>query len=181
MTEEKKCTAARIVVGVDGSDQSKLALRWAAKLAPGLGASIHAIAVWQIPTSLEWGAVSYNWDLAAETEAALAKAVDDVFAERPPHLRLDVRQGNAAQVLLALSEDATVLVVGSRGHGGFKGLLLGSVSAKCAEHAHCPVLVVHGEWPPTGSPECSREAQDVRQSSPAGSLGTTLPDAEIAG
>jgi nucleotide-binding universal stress UspA family protein len=150
---DEKSTTARIVVGVDGSHQSKLALRWAAKLAPSLGASIHAVAAWHIPTSLEWNVVSYDWDLAGETETALAKAVDEVFAERPPDLHLDVRQGNAAQVLLALSENATMLIVGSRGHGGFAGLLLGSVSAKCAEHASCPVLVVHGEWPPTESVE----------------------------
>ncbi|CCW11694.1 universal stress protein family [Rhodococcus aetherivorans] len=59
-----------------------------------------------------------------------------------------VRRGGAARVLLDESRDAQFLVVGSRGHGGFSGLLLGSVSAACAEHAHCPVLVIHGDTPP---------------------------------
>ena len=57
-------------------------------------------------------------------------------------------EGNAAKVLLEASEGARMLVVGSRGHGGFSGLLLGSVSAACAEHARCPVVVVHGDGPP---------------------------------
>jgi nucleotide-binding universal stress UspA family protein len=145
---EDEGTTPRIVVGVDGSEQSKLALRWAARLAPDLGAGIHAVAAWQLPTSLDWSVVPYDWDIAGDTETVLTKAVDEVFAERPAGLQLDVRQGNPAQVLLSLSEDATMLIVGSRGRGGFTGLLLGSVSAKCAEHARCPVLVVHGDWPP---------------------------------
>jgi nucleotide-binding universal stress UspA family protein len=74
---------------------------------------------------------------------------------RPPGLRTDVREGNAARVLLEASEGARMLVVGSRGHGGFAGLLLGSVSAACAEHASCPVLVLHGTTPPPPAPLAS--------------------------
>jgi nucleotide-binding universal stress UspA family protein len=71
--------------------------------------------------------------------------VQEVFAdERPVDLVLSIAYGQPASVLLEASEDSTMLIVGSRGHGGFAGLLLGSVSSACAEHATCPVLVVHG-------------------------------------
>ncbi|MEO7007189.1 MAG: universal stress protein [Terrimesophilobacter sp.] len=71
------------------------------------------------------------------------EAANRVFGNRwPKWFTIVVSEGNAALVLLAQSELAEMLVVGSRGHGGFAGLLLGSVSAACAEHAKCPVLVV---------------------------------------
>ena len=70
-------------------------------------------------------------------------AVDAVFAGgRPAGMRLLVRQGPAAQALLDASTGGELLVVGSRGRGGFAGLLLDSVSAACAQHADCPVLIV---------------------------------------
>ena len=76
--------------------------------------------------------------------AELTRQVDQVFgAHRPQDLRLVVREGYPAHVLIEASKDAALLVVGSRGHGGFVGLLLGSVSANCAERANCPVVVVH--------------------------------------
>jgi len=149
MSTEVTSLKARIVVGVDGSEQSKLALRWAQSLATTVGASIDAVAVWQMPAAYGWSVVADDWNPEQDTEKWLAGAVDEVFgAQRPDDLRLLVRQGNAAQVLLSVSAGATMLVLGSRGHGGFKGLLLGSVSANCAEHAHCPVLVVHGDHVP---------------------------------
>jgi len=142
----------RIVIGVDGSEQSKLALEWAASLAGALGASVDAVAVWQMPSAYGWSIVAADWSPEEDTHKELAAAVDAVFgAHRPKHLRLLTPQGNAAQVLLSFSEGATMLVLGSRGRGGFKALLLGSVSANCAEHAHCPVLVVHGSRPPATS------------------------------
>ncbi|MDQ1560876.1 MAG: hypothetical protein QOE85_217, partial [Actinomycetota bacterium] len=52
-------------------------------------------------------------------------------------------EGNADEILIEQSRGAEMLIVGSRGHGGIAGVLLGSVSAKCAEHAHCPVLIIH--------------------------------------
>lgn len=96
-----------------------------------------------------WTTMPTGWDPAQEAEKALTATIDEVFGEqRPAGLTLTVREGNPAQVLLEASAGARMLIVGSRGHGGFTGLLLGSVSAACAEHASCPVLVLHGDTPP---------------------------------
>jgi nucleotide-binding universal stress UspA family protein len=138
----------RIVVGVDGSDQSKQALRWAARLAAAYDAELTAIAAWHYPLSYGVGGVEGLWDPQQDASKCLTQSVDEVFGpERPAHLELLVQHGNSAHVLLEQGETALMLVVGSRGHGGFAGLLLGSVSAAVAEHATCPVLVVHGNGP----------------------------------
>jgi nucleotide-binding universal stress UspA family protein len=80
---------------------------------------------------------------------ALDETVQAAFGDQPlPGLRREVREGGAARVLIEASRGATMLVVGSRGHGGFTGLLLGSVSSNVAEHAPCPVLIIHGDQPP---------------------------------
>jgi nucleotide-binding universal stress UspA family protein len=141
-------THPTIIVGVDGSDASVEALRWAGRLATGTGARIEAIATWDIPTAYGWGAppLTAEWDPKADMEKALTSAVDAAFgATRPVDMEMLVAQGHPAKVLLDRSHDALMLVVGSRGHGGFAGLLLGSVSTAVAEHATCPVLVVHGD------------------------------------
>lgn len=137
-------TGKRIAVGVDGSQPSKSALRWAARWAQLTGAGIDAVIAWQPAPNYGWAIGDATWRPEEDAEKVVTQAVDEVFgADRPPDLRLIVRRGHPAQVLLDASEDAELLIVGSRGHGGFVGLLLGSVSANCAEHATCPVLVVH--------------------------------------
>jgi nucleotide-binding universal stress UspA family protein len=138
---------AHIVVGVDGSEPSQQALIWAVRHAALLGAEVDAVICWNLPAmGAGWTAYPSDWNPAADAKVLLAKTVTDVFGtEVPPTLHQFVREGNAAQVLLEETKDAELLVVGSRGHGGFAGLLLGSVSANCAEHAKCPVVVVHGE------------------------------------
>lgn len=131
-----------IVVGVDGSDSSIEALRQAATMADALGSTVTAVACWRYPPAydsfvvLEW---SPEKDAAQVLEESLARAYGD---HRPAGLRTMVRQGQPASVLIDESATADMLVVGSRGLGGFAGLLLGSVSAACAAHARCPVLVV---------------------------------------
>lgn len=133
----------RIVVGVDGSEQSKLALRWAARIAAAEDAQLDAVLAWDLPT-LAYGYLGNPDAPRREMETLLARTIDDVFRSHvPPALRRHVIRGQPAPTLLAASRGALMLVVGSRGHGGFSGLLLGSVSAKVAEHAPCPVLVVH--------------------------------------
>ncbi|HZC51535.1 MAG TPA: universal stress protein [Mycobacterium sp.] len=143
--------AARIVVGVDGSAPSKLALRWADYLARAMGgAQIRAVIAWHSPGTYGWPSYApEDGNPEAAAERCLSQAVDEVFATgRPLGMDLVVREGGAAKVLLEQSRDVSMLIVGSRGHGGFAGLLLGSVSMACAEHAGCPVLVVHGAAPP---------------------------------
>lgn len=136
---------ARVVVGVDGSEQSKQALRWAGRIAETFQATIQVVGAWHHPTSYGWSAVATDWDPEEDTATCLTDAVEEVFgADRPAGLEILTQSGSAAKTLIDHSEGAMMLIVGSRGHGGFAGLLLGSVSASVAEHAKCPVLVVHG-------------------------------------
>lgn len=146
-TETEKKTNGHIVVGIDGSEPSKSALRWAAKLAPALGGKIDVIIAWEYPMMLGWeGGIPDWWRPDEDAKKVLEETLESVFGKTPPEgLVSGIRQGNATSVLLDASKDAQMLIVGSRGHGGFAGLLLGSVSSACAEHATCPVLVVHGE------------------------------------
>lgn len=137
----------QVVVGVDGSETSKAALKWAARLAPSLGATIHAIVAWEYPVifGLE-GGLPLDWKPDQFAKEILDKSLEEVFGKnRPPGLRGSISQGHPTFVLLDAAKDAEMLIVGSRGLGGFAGLLLGSVSSSCAEHAKCPVLVVHGD------------------------------------
>jgi nucleotide-binding universal stress UspA family protein len=138
----------RIVVGVDGSRHSVDALRWAAYQASALGARLEAVTAWEYPASFGWAAVPTDWDPAKDMEKVLRDAVREAFGDQlPSGLDLQISEGGAARVLIEAGQGATMLVVGSRGHGGFAGMLLGSVSAIVAEHASCPVLIIHGTWP----------------------------------
>jgi nucleotide-binding universal stress UspA family protein len=141
--------AGRIVVGVDGSANSEQALRWAARLAADFGARLEAVSAWDFPASYGFGSVPQDWDPAGDMRKVLDETVRAVFGDHPPAgLQRQTREGGAASVLIEASQGATMLVVGSRGHGGFAGMLLGSVSANVAEHASCPVLVIHGDQAP---------------------------------
>ena len=149
MTEGPGAGAGRIVVGVDGSQPSQQALRWGAHLAAVFGAGLDAVTAWEFPAMYGWASVPSDWDPAQDMRTALDQTVQEVFGDRrPAGLRRLVNEGGAAGVLLDASQGAIMLVVGSRGHGGFTGLLLGSVSANVAEHATCPVLVIHGDQAP---------------------------------
>ena len=149
-------TASRIVVGVDGSEPSKGALRWASFMAEVTDSAIEAVSVLLAAPLWEgagWASIAPEWDPPADAEKMLAATLDDVFgADRPPDLTPRVAPGSAAKVLVEASAGARMLIVGNRGRGGFAGLRLGSVSAACAAHASCPVLVVHGDTPPPPEP-----------------------------
>lgn len=140
-----------IVVGVDGSPSSILALQWAARLVPTVGTSIRAIAAWQVPFSYYEFPVS-GWDPKSVAKTILSNALDKAFdGELPTYVTTLTRQGPPAGVLIDESRAAEMLIVGSRGHGGFVGLLLGSVSSTVAEHASCPVLIAHRPKTPPSS------------------------------
>jgi nucleotide-binding universal stress UspA family protein len=145
----------RIVVGVDGSDESQAALRWATEEARVHGAELEAVYAWEPPLQLPVVSAPSNPPigsiqvdrklLARRAEETLEAAVGQVFGDhRPAYLRPLVLEGPAAAVLIDQSLHADLLAIGSRGHGGFKGLLLGSVTEQCVRHARSSVLVVRG-------------------------------------
>jgi nucleotide-binding universal stress UspA family protein len=138
----------RIVVGVDGSDQSRAALRWALRQAELTGAGVQAVIAWHYPVmagGYGWAPVSaVDWDDWGEIAAkTLAEVIADE-ADPAANVRIStsVVEGNAAQALLEAANGAELLVVGSRGHGGFTGAMLGSVSQHCAHLAPCPIVIV---------------------------------------
>jgi nucleotide-binding universal stress UspA family protein len=136
--------AGRIVVGVDGSPSSRRALRWAVRQGELTGATVHAIIAWTVPVSygpMPIPLVGADW--AGNARATLDQALRAEPGERSATVTSDVLEGGAARVLLDAAVDADLLVVGSRGHGGFVGLLLGSVAQHVVTHARCPVLVAH--------------------------------------
>jgi nucleotide-binding universal stress UspA family protein len=134
----------RIIVGVDGSASSLDALRHARFIAAHFRCTVEAIAAWQLPSISAPYFPAQQWSPEADARAMLEDAVGSVFgATLPSWFRASVRHGPPARVLIDASATADLLIVGSRGHGGFVGLLLGSVSAACAESAHCPVLIMH--------------------------------------
>ncbi|MGV9728136.1 universal stress protein [Streptomyces albogriseolus] len=138
----------RIVVGVDGSPSSREALRWAARQAALTGGTVRALTSWDYPQyhgALGWLPPSSGDEEALETRARedLTRCVEETLGARPPaDVRTEVHYGTPAGVLLRAARDASLLVVGSRGLGGFAGLLLGSVAQHCVQHAACPVVVV---------------------------------------
>jgi|HubBroStandDraft_5_1064220.scaffolds.fasta_scaffold183921_1 nucleotide-binding universal stress UspA family protein len=146
-------TQPRIVAGVDGSPSSVGALRWAIRQAGLTGATVDAVIAWHYPAA----AAGYGWapigmdqaggfDFKEISQKTLADAVSNTL---DPASDVQVRslsaEGNPAQVLLNAAAGADLLVVGSRGHGGFAEALLGSVSQHCVQHAPCPVVVIRGQ------------------------------------
>ncbi|KEI43825.1 universal stress protein [Saccharopolyspora rectivirgula] len=141
----------KIVVGVDGSEPSKRALRWAIGQAELTGAEVHAVSAWEFPAFYSWeGGPMPPDDFAASAQRNLDETVQEMEEETrtPVTIRRTLKHGHAAQVLIDEAADAELLVVGSRGHGTFYGTLIGSVSRRCAVHANCPVVIVRDK---TGS------------------------------
>ncbi|MFD5429265.1 universal stress protein [Streptomyces sp. NPDC127084] len=141
--------APRVVVGVDGSPSSHAALRWAVRHAGLIGATVEAVGAYEVPGAHGWSAPAVDADLDQENASTalsdeLRKVLGDTGVTRVDH---HLTRGNPVEVLLAASDGAEVLVVGSRGRGGFARLLLGSVSQQVAQHAKCPVVIVRPDVP----------------------------------
>ena len=149
---------ARIVVGIDGSEGSKHALRWAVRQAGFTGAAVEAVSAWEYPAYFGWAqGMPSDYDLAGFAQQALTETLDEVLGpERPTWLRTRVVQGHPAQVLVEASAGAELLVVGSRGYGGLADVMLGSVSTYCVHHAHGPVTIIR----PPGDPATPDGAVD---------------------
>lgn len=135
--------SSKIVVGVDGSPSSLQALRWAARQARLSGGELHAVISWALPTAYGWDAMIADYDWADSARSVLEQALRETLPETEASgVRQHILEGHAARALLAAAADADLLVVGSRGHGGFSGMLIGSVSQHVIAHAPCPVVVV---------------------------------------
>jgi len=142
MTSASDSGRPRIVVGVDGSPSSISALTWAAHQAELTGARLDAVTAWQWPSKYQWVRTPPDYDPAADTRASVDAIIDEVRSACPSvPIQSKVVEGHPARVLVEESQGAEMLVVGSRGHGEFPGMLLGSVSQHCANSAHCAVVL----------------------------------------
>jgi nucleotide-binding universal stress UspA family protein len=140
----------RIVVGVDGSDASAAALRWALRHAAASGSAVEAVTSWTLPVMGGYMEATIGFDPdVMRTEAirtateSLQAAVDAVgIPAGKVDAKAEVAEGGAAHVLLELAKGADMIVIGARGRGAFAGALLGSVSQQVAHHTPCPLVIV---------------------------------------
>lgn len=141
-----------VVAGIDGSPESVAALRWASQYAAATGATVRAIRVWHYPTAagpapIGRAPAAVTSEVEDHIRAELSASVAEVYPDpaATPRPEVQVIYGHPAEVLIGESKEASLLVVGHRGHGAFTGMLVGSVSIHCVTHAACPVVVVRGE------------------------------------
>jgi len=138
-----------IIVGVEGSGHSRRALDWAIHEAAIRHAPLTVLTVHQVMRTFWAGSMIYPEDTELaenarkmaqdETDEALGKLAEDA---RPPKVTVLGVPGFPAEAILAVAKDADMIVVGSRGAGGFAGLLMGSVASQVTHHAHCPVVII---------------------------------------
>ncbi|HEY2553329.1 MAG TPA: universal stress protein [Streptosporangiaceae bacterium] len=136
------------VVGVDGSAASVAALSWAARYSEATGATVRAVMAWHYPAAVGPGPPGraphdISDEVSTHMQDQLDKAVALVYHEPSERLQAKVAYGHPVDALIEESQDADLLVVGSRGHGAWTGMLTGSVSLHCVTTASCPVVVVH--------------------------------------
>jgi nucleotide-binding universal stress UspA family protein len=152
MSEQQDGTGQRIVVGVDGSPSSMAALKWAVRQAELTGGSVEAVTTWRSPPLVGIGAPFSEAEVGGgddsrirlAAENMLRAAIAEASGQSGVHITAEVGEGSAAQMLLDLAAGASLVIVGSRGHGGITGTLLGSVGQTLAQHSPCPVLIIRG-------------------------------------
>lgn len=134
-----------VIVGVDGSDGARAALRFAVAEAGRRHAKLHVVCAWEVVTAISASVVPAValGDFEKGAERIVADALAEA-AELDPEVECEGEavHGQAARVLLDAADAEDVIVVGTRGHGGFVGLLIGSVSQQVSHHAPCPVVIV---------------------------------------
>jgi nucleotide-binding universal stress UspA family protein len=136
----------RIVVGVDGFESSKAALRWAIRQAKLTGAMVEAVTAWHVPVGTGWIPTPDMPDYQEDAFTVLAEAITEMCAADPDvQVCPRVLEGRAGQVLVEAADGADLLVVGSEGHRGLAEALLGSVGQYCANNASCPVVIMRGK------------------------------------
>jgi nucleotide-binding universal stress UspA family protein len=133
----------KIVVGVDGSAASLAALDWAAEQAALTRSPLEIVTTWEWPLTYGWAVpLPQEYDPEEGVQKALDEAAEAALAKYPDvEITTRALEGHPAPALVEASKGAKLLVLGSRGHGEFVGMLLGSVGEHCATHAHCPVLI----------------------------------------
>ncbi|MEU5312819.1 universal stress protein [Streptomyces sp. NPDC021562] len=143
---DREVAVPRVVVGVDGSSSSYGALRWAVRYAGLVGGTVEAVSVWELPGLYGWSGPAVDMDVdQEEARDRMRQELTEVLGEEARSVTTRLVHGNAADVLVRASAGAEVLVVGSRGRGGFARALLGSVSMQVTQHADCPVVVVRSQ------------------------------------
>ena len=147
----------RIVVGVDGSPASRSALEWAVGQGALTGAVVEAVTAWHFPATYGGYPIVAETDWQSNAQTIQDIAVKEALGDEATSLARRVAQGHPVTVLLDAAVGADLLVVGSRGHGGFTGMLLGSVSEHVVAHAPCAVVVVR-------SPVAAGDARDLASS-----------------
>jgi nucleotide-binding universal stress UspA family protein len=143
-----------IVVGVDGSAHALCALEWALREAAAHQTDLTVLTVNPAMAS-PWTGRRLTMPGEAEAkeqsrhaiEQAIAQATKDVGAQQPVSVTVSVTSGFPARTLIEASREADLMVIGSRGVGGFESLLLGSISSQVTHHSECPVVIVPSDWP----------------------------------
>jgi nucleotide-binding universal stress UspA family protein len=131
-----------VVVGVDGSAASVAALAWAARYGSATGAKVQALLAWHYPGPIERTPDQIREQTDEQMKATLDEAVAKAVPGQTSSVEIRLGYGPPSQVLIEVSKEADLLVVGSHGHGAWTGMLVGSVSIHCVTGAHCPVVVV---------------------------------------
>jgi nucleotide-binding universal stress UspA family protein len=144
MTINTNTSTRRVIVGVDPSANAARAAEWAAHEAAGRGMPLHLVHALNRPHGTSMVDPADSVRTMQDTAAGLLTQVAEALRARYPNLTVttEISELGAAETLVALSREAALVITGTRGHGGFTGMLLGSVSHKTAAHAHCPVIVV---------------------------------------